>query len=95
MEEGKPTKVDVESSIADGLAVGLVGYNAFATAKEYVDKTVLVKEAWISTAILRLLETERIVVEGAGAVGLAAAIGGVLDHLKGKMYRIKTTLKVA
>ena len=37
-------------------------------------------------AVLRLVEEEKCVVEGAGATGLAAAIAGKLDHLKGKRY---------
>ena len=41
-------------------------------------------EAYIGLAVLRLVEEEKCVVEGAGATGLAAALAGKLDHLKGK-----------
>ena len=41
-------------------------------------------ESDIAIAILRLVEMEKIVVEGAGATGLAACLSGQLDHLKGK-----------
>ena len=41
-------------------------------------------EAYIAVAVLRLIEEEKCVVEGAGATGLAAALSGQLDHLKGK-----------
>jgi len=44
----------------------------------------VVKEEWIALAILRLVEEEKCVVEGAGASGLAAIIAGHLDDLKGK-----------
>jgi threonine dehydratase len=45
---------------------------------------VSVSEAWIAIAILRLIEHEKAVVEGAGAVGLAAILAGLLPELKGK-----------
>ena len=45
---------------------------------------VVVKEEWIAIAILRLVELEKCVVEGAGAAGLAAILAGHLDELKGK-----------
>jgi len=45
---------------------------------------VVVKEEWIAIAILRLVELEKCVVEGAGAAGLAAILAGQLDELKGK-----------
>lgn len=40
----------------------------------------LVKEEWIALTILRLLEKEKNVVEGAGAAGLAAILSGQLDE---------------
>lgn len=57
---------------------------AFHTAKSLVDKTVVVKEEYISIAILRLLELEKAVVEGAGAVAFAAVLQGLVPELKGK-----------
>ena len=41
-------------------------------------------EAFIAMAVLRLIEDEKCVVEGAGATGLAAAFAGLLPELKGK-----------
>ena len=46
--------------------------------------SVLHREDEIALAILRLLEIEKSVVEGAGATGLAACLSGKLEHLKGK-----------
>ncbi|XP_061167480.1 L-threonine ammonia-lyase-like [Saccostrea echinata] len=83
-EIGKPTKVELMSSIADGLAVPTAGVNAFATANELIDKMVTVKEENIDLAILRLIEIEKAIVEGAGAAGLAAIIEGLLPELAGK-----------
>lgn len=74
----------IQSTLADGLAVPMVGYNAFATADTLIDKMIVVKEEWIAIAILKLIENEKCVVEGAGAVGLAAILAGQLDELKGK-----------
>ena len=63
-----------------------VGVNALATGGPLIDKIVTVSEAWISIAILRLIELEKAVVEGAGATGLAAVMAGLLPELKGKKY---------
>ncbi len=67
-----------------GLAVPVVGCNSFATAQPLVDKCVVVKEETIALAILRLIEVEKAVVEGAGATTLAALLSGQLDEFKGK-----------
>ncbi|XP_032668987.1 L-threonine ammonia-lyase-like [Odontomachus brunneus] len=83
-EAGKPTYTPIQSTLADGLAVPMVGYNAFATVDSLIDKMVIVKEEWIAIAILKLVENEKCVVEGAGATGLAAVLAGQLDELKGK-----------
>ena len=52
---------------------------------------VTVKEEYIAIAILRLVEMEKAVVEGAGAVGLAAVLQGLLPELKGKRVVIPLT----
>lgn len=84
MEAGKPTYTTVGSTLADGLSVPIVGVNSFETAKKLIDKMVAVSEKDIARAILRLIEMEKAVVEGAGAVGLAAILSGQLPELKGK-----------
>ncbi|KAI4468995.1 threonine dehydratase mitochondrial-related [Holotrichia oblita] len=84
LKAGKPVNVEIEATLADGLAVPMVGYNAFETARPLIDKMVVVEEKWIAIAILRLIELEKCVVEGAGAAGLAAILAGQLDELKGK-----------
>ena len=78
---------EVTTTLADGLAVPSVGPHAFQVAKHYVDEIVLCSEKEISLAVLRLIENEKMVVEGGGASGLAALLpGGALDRpeLKGK-----------
>ncbi|XP_063219212.1 L-threonine ammonia-lyase isoform X2 [Bacillus rossius redtenbacheri] len=84
IKAGMPVDTGIKSTLADGLAVPFVGYNAFATAAPLIDKMVVVKEEWIAVAILRLVELEKCVVEGAGAAGLAAILAGHLDEMKGK-----------
>ncbi|XP_017790705.1 PREDICTED: L-threonine ammonia-lyase [Habropoda laboriosa] len=80
----RPIYTPIDSTLADGLAVPMVGYNAFATANPLIDKLVVVKEEWIAIAILKLVENEKCIVEGAGATGLAAILAGQLEELKGK-----------
>ncbi|CAE1316805.1 E4.3.1.19 [Acanthosepion pharaonis] len=67
-----------------GLAVPIVGVNAFATASKIVDKVLTVNENCIALSILRLVEQEKAVVEGAGAVGLAAILQNLCPELLGK-----------
>ncbi len=58
-----------------------VGENSFATAKDCVDEVCVVDEDSIALAILRLVEIEKSVVEGAGASGLAACLSGKLTPM--------------
>ena len=81
---GRPVQVEVQPTLADGLAVPQVGKHAFAIARTLVDKTLLVGEHELALAILRLLELEKAVVEGAGAAPLAACLAGLVPELKGK-----------
>ena len=84
MEAGKPVRFALKPTLADGLSVPKVGANAFEIARQQVDKTVLVSEHDVALAILRLLELEKAVVEGAGAAPLAACLAGLVPELKGK-----------
>lgn len=81
---GKPADVEVRATLADGLAVARVGPHAFALARDLVDGVVVVDEAALSIAILRLIELEKSVVEGAGAAPLAALLAGKLSRLRGR-----------
>jgi threonine dehydratase len=80
----KPVRVPRRPTLADGLATLIVGPNAFAIARPHVDEVITVGENFIALAILRMLELEKTVVEGAGAVPLAAAMAGKLAHLRGR-----------
>ncbi|CAH2094552.1 unnamed protein product [Euphydryas editha] len=80
----EPVSVEIRSTLADGLAVPTVGYNAFATIKPLIDRMISVHEDWIARAILRLVEQEKFVVEGGGAVCVAAIMAGLVPELAGK-----------
>ena len=84
MKAGKPVFTPTLPSIADGLAVSNIGVNAFATVQPLLDRMIVVTEEAIALGLLRYVEEEKIVVEGAAASGLAAAMSGQLDEFKGK-----------
>jgi threonine dehydratase len=84
LEAGKPTKITMHPTLADGLAIPQVGTNAFYIARPLVDLVVTVSEEEIALAILRLVELEKSVVEGAAATPLAACMSGKLEELAGK-----------
>ena len=84
MREGKPVRIALQPTLADGLAIAQVGSNAFEIAAPRVDRTVTVKEEQIAVSILRIVELEKGVVEGAAATPLAACLSGQLSELAGK-----------
>ena len=81
---GRPVQVPIRPTLADGLAVGRVGDLSFAIAAPLVDSVVTVDEDALSLAVLRLLELEKTVVEGAAASALAAVLGDRCADLVGK-----------
>jgi threonine dehydratase len=83
LQAGHVTRIDTTPTLADGLAVGEVGKLCFEIARNVMDDLVMVDEAQIALSILRLLELEKAVIEGAGAVPLAAALARSLS-LEGK-----------
>jgi len=84
LSEGRPVPFALTPTIADGLAVAQIGDIPFAIAAPLVEKVVTVTEDEIALAILRLVELEKGVVEGAAASTLAALLSGKLPELKGK-----------
>ena len=80
---GHPVPVALSHTLADGLAVAQAGARPFEILRRVVDQVVTVDEATIALAVLRLIELEKSVVEGAGAAPLAAFLAGRLDSLKG------------
>lgn len=86
MREGKPVYAFKEATLADGLAVPVVGPTSFDVARRYVDETCTVSEKMIAISMLRLIEMDKIIVEGGGAAALAAIIPGgpLYDRFPGK-----------
>uniref|UniRef100_A0A0K0DTK3 Serine racemase n=1 Tax=Strongyloides stercoralis TaxID=6248 RepID=A0A0K0DTK3_STRER len=85
LKNNKCTYVKCKPTIADGLAVEKIGVNAFATAKNYIDYSFCIDEEYIAMGVYRLLEWERLICEGAGAIsGAALLIDEVKDIIKGK-----------
>ena len=75
--------LDSVSTFADGIAVKTPGQTTFEMVEQYVDDIVTVSEDEIAAAILSLMENQKLVAEGAGAVPVAAALFGKLP-LEGK-----------
>jgi len=84
LRAGRPVHIDMKPTLADGLSVPQVGEHAFQISRKLVERTVLVGEHDIALAVLRLMELEKAVVEGAGAAPLAACLAGLVPELKGK-----------
>ncbi len=78
LEAGARVAVPAAATIADGIAVREVGEHTFAHVKKLVDRVVTVGEEELANAVLRLLEIEKTVVEGAGAAPLAALLNRAL-----------------
>lgn len=81
LRAGKIVELEEEPTLADALVGGLGGANhyTFQMCQELVDETVLVSEEEIAEAMVFMLETHHLVVEGGGAVGIAALLNGLVD----------------
>jgi threonine dehydratase len=71
---GHPVPVSGMSTMADGIAVGCPGAVPFAVVRSLVDDIVTVSEEGLSRSLVTLLERNKLVVEPAGAAGLAALV---------------------
>ena len=83
IRDGEIECLPTVSTIADGIAVKQPGENTFALVREYVDDIALVTDDEISSAILSLIEKQKMIAEGAGAAAVAAVMFNKFD-LKGK-----------
>ncbi|MDZ7689411.1 MAG: threonine ammonia-lyase [Halobacteriales archaeon] len=79
LEHGEVYERDEVSTISDGIATRRVAESTFEVIKERVDEAVVVDDDETANAMLRLLERDKTVVEGAGAVPVAAAVERDLD----------------
>ena len=83
IHDGKIETLDTVQTVADGIAVKRPGDNTFEIVKKYVDDIALVSEDEVSSAILALIEKQKMIAEGAGAASVAAVMFNKFD-LKGK-----------
>jgi threonine dehydratase len=83
LKAGKIVEVVEEPSLADALVGGLGNNNTytFNIIKDFVDNTLLVSEQEIAEAMTFALDQEHLVVEGGGAVGIAALLSGRVENL--------------
>lgn len=82
LEAGEPVTIQTQPTIADGIAVARPGDLNFTLIRDYVDEIVTVSDDEIASAIVFLLERAKLVVEPAGAAGVAAIIAGKI-HVEG------------
>lgn len=80
LQQQGPVDLPAKSTLADGIAVRRAGQRTLPLVSRYVDRIVTVDEDEIAEAILMLLEGEKTVAEGAGAVALAAVLEGKTGH---------------
>ena len=79
LRDGRPyEEYDAAPTISDGLAGGF-GRLPFEIASHLIDEIVLVSEAETRAAVFTLLELAQLIVEGSGAVGIAALLAGKVD----------------
>lgn len=76
LDAGRPVEIETLPTIADGILVAKPGDVPFEIIQELVDDVVTVSDDDIARAILILLEQAKVVVEPAGAVGVAAILAG-------------------
>lgn len=82
LEAGEPVTIQTKATIADGIAVARAGSLNFEIIRDYVDEVVTVSDDDIARAIVLLLERAKLVVEPAGAAGVAAMLNGSLAPLQ-------------
>jgi len=88
VDQGKLAVVPKQKTIADGIAVTTVKENTFEIVQKYVDEVVTVSELEMAHAIMMLLETEKVLAEGAGAAAFAALTYGKIKNLEHKKVAV-------
>src|SRR6056297_696549 len=80
LAKGEVHRLDSVDTIADGIATRSVGEKTFEVIEERVDEVVTVSDSEIAVAVTHLLERAKTLVEGAGAVSLAALLSGAIEY---------------
>ncbi|MBR1751392.1 MAG: threonine ammonia-lyase [Ruminococcus sp.] len=84
LEEDKILTLESVHTIADGIQVKEPGENTFEYCKKFVDGIVTVSDDEVSSAILHLIEKQKLIAEGAGATPVAAVMFDKIPDIKGK-----------
>lgn len=84
VQDGRIETLSRVQTIADGIAVKTPGDHTFELVQQYVDGIVTVTDDEIALAILTLLEQQKLIAEGAGAVPVAAVMAGKIPDIDGK-----------
>lgn len=84
LESDEIETLDGVNTIADGIAVKTPGDLTYELCQKYVDGVVTVSDDEIALAILTLLEQQKLISEGAGAVPVAAVMNGKIPNIEGK-----------
>jgi threonine dehydratase len=79
LESGEPVAVSPGATVADGIAVKRPGELTLPLVREWLEGVVVVTEDDVADAMATLMREAKLVVEGAGAVGIAALASGALD----------------
>ncbi|AKU06600.1 MULTISPECIES: threonine ammonia-lyase [Haloferax] len=85
LNKGSIQTIDEVDTIADGIAVRRIGDKPFEVIRERVDEVVTVSDEEIAVALTYLLERSKTLVEGAGAVALAALVFQKFDYEEGEV----------
>jgi len=85
LNKGSIQTIDEVDTIADGIAVRRIGDKPFEVIRERVDEVVTVSDEEIAVALTYLLERSKTLVEGAGAVALAALLFEKFDYEEGEV----------
>ncbi|WP_440007048.1 threonine ammonia-lyase [Halomicrococcus sp. SG-WS-1] len=81
LQKGERHRLDSVDTVADGIATRSAGEKPFEVIRERVDEVVTVSDSEIAVALTYLLERSKTLVEGAGAVALAATLGEKFDYV--------------
>lgn len=85
LDQGSIVERDSVDTIADGIATRRIGDLAFEVIAQHVDEVVTITDDQIANTVTHLLERSKIVVEPAGAAGLAALVGGEIDYAENEV----------
>jgi threonine dehydratase len=84
LQAGRPVEISYKPTIADGIAIKRPAERTLALIRDHVDEIVEVSEDEIAEAIFHLAQNDHLVVEGAGASGLAAIMSGKIRLIDGE-----------